>query len=75
MASAGQHWSHIELYNRALDLGYIAQDLFILVSGEEPRVPWPRQVHARKNHSYLWIFKKVKAAKQTTQVRQIRKVS
>lgn len=56
--SSYQRWSHIEVYNAALKIGFFAQDLFILTQKSNPIVQHKRQQHARKNHSYLWVFKK-----------------
>ena len=56
--SGFQRWSHIELYNLALKLGFYAKDLFILTQKIDPVIQIKIQLHARKNHSYLWIFKK-----------------
>lgn len=53
-----QRWSHIELYNIATKLGLFAKDLFVLVQKNYPFIQHKIQKHARKNHSYLWIFKK-----------------
>lgn len=50
-----QKWSHIEILNIATELGLYAKDLFILTSNKNPK-PVFRQLHARKNHSYLWVF-------------------
>lgn len=50
-----QKWSHIEIFNLALELGLYAKDLFILVNTKNPK-PTFKQLHARKNHSYLWVF-------------------
>jgi hypothetical protein len=74
-----QSWNHIEIYDRARSLGFEAVDLFVLVTAEPPLSNWPRQIHARKNHSFLWIFQKMKAAKlklakTASNVRPIRKV-
>lgn len=55
--SGWQRWSMIELYCAAVDLGFYAKDLFILVPHSKPTIQKPQQ-HARKNHSYLWIFLK-----------------
>lgn len=33
-------------------------DLFILVQDRTPIMRHPHQIHARKNHSYWWVFKK-----------------
>lgn len=52
-----QKWSHIEIYNIAMELGLYSKDLFILVNEKKPK-PQHKQQHARKIHSYLWIFQK-----------------
>jgi hypothetical protein len=57
-----QRWSHIIIEKMARDLGFKAVDLFILHQNTIPmnRVKrWCKQVHARRNHSYLWVFKRV----------------
>ena len=53
-----QRWSHIEIYDTAMWVGLGARDLFILVRQGKPTIQHKRQLHARKNHSYLWIFEK-----------------
>lgn len=56
-----QHWSVVQLHDMALELGYRPQDMFILVNPNPPgRRTAERQYHARRNHSYLWIFRKGK---------------
>lgn len=50
-----QRWSHIEIFNIAELLGLYPVDLFILVNQKNPK-PLHKQQHARKNHSYLWVF-------------------
>jgi hypothetical protein len=50
-----QQWSHIEIYNIAIELGLYPKDLFILVNDKKPKANYKQQ-HARKVHSYLWIF-------------------
>lgn len=52
-----QKWSHIEIYNLAIELGLYPKDLFILINDKKPK-PRHKQQHARKIHSYLWIFEK-----------------
>ncbi|NEW05934.1 hypothetical protein GK047_07915 [Paenibacillus sp. SYP-B3998] len=52
-----QKWSHFEIYQIAQELGLIAEDLFILINTKKPK-PLYKQQHARKNHSYLWVFRK-----------------
>ena len=51
-----QAWTHIELYDAGVQLGFQGRDLFVLVTGPRP-MPY-RQRYARRNHSYLWIFQK-----------------
>ena len=53
-----QHWSHIEIKDMAEELGLYARDMFILVNTKTPKVHH-NQKHARKNHSYLWVFEKI----------------
>lgn len=56
-----QRWSHICVYEMALSLGFCARDLvFLLVPSARPAERWPGRVqrHARKNHSYLWVFQR-----------------
>lgn len=50
-----QKWSHIEIFNIAESLGLYAKDLFILVNDKMPKAIYKQQ-HARKLHSYLWVF-------------------
>jgi len=57
VSSGKQFMSHIELYLIAMMQGYSCQDLFIL-SRKSAQLQNKNQKHARKNHSYLWIFKK-----------------
>ena len=56
--SSIQRWNHIEIHNMALSLGYYPKDLFVLVQEGIPTSRWKHQIHARKNHSYFWVFQK-----------------
>lgn len=56
--SGKQCYSHIELFNRAQELGFYPKDLFVLQQSTPPVVQQKKQKHARKNHSYLWVFEK-----------------
>jgi hypothetical protein len=52
-----QRWSHITIWQQAKDLGFYAKDLLILVPDSKTSSNrWQRQLHARKVHSYLWVF-------------------
>jgi hypothetical protein len=53
-----QNWAHITLHNIALELALKPVDLFVLASRPAPTRRWRRQLHARKTHSYLWIFRR-----------------
>ena len=56
--SSIQRRSHIEILDIAKGMGCYDQDLFILTPKTKPVVQQKAQKHARKNHSYLWVFKK-----------------
>ena len=57
--SSKQYMSHIEIYDIALkELNLYVQDLFVLTQKVNPIVQHKNQKHARKNHSYLWVFAK-----------------
>jgi hypothetical protein len=52
-----QCWSHVELHATASQLGFTGRDLFVLVAaGTNGYDRWPVQRHARKTHSFMWIF-------------------
>jgi DNA modification methylase len=55
--SSFQRWSHIEIYEMAKRLGFFAKDLFVLKQSRFPKIQRENQKHARKCHSYLWVFK------------------
>ena len=49
--------------NMALELGFYPKDMFILTA--KMRINsfggrWNKQEHARKYHSYFWVFEKIK---------------
>lgn len=58
--SGRQRMSHIEIHNIAVDeLGMEVQDLFVLTPKSSPVIRFKNDPqHAKKNHSYLWVFKK-----------------
>ncbi len=55
--SSLQRWSHIEIFEMARAEGFFGKDFFVLVQSKRPVVQHAQQQHARKAHSYLWIFK------------------
>jgi len=52
-----QRFTHIELIQAYQEMGFVAEDLFVIVRSNRPGVSrMVRQVHARKNHSYFLVF-------------------
>lgn len=59
-----QRWSHIGVWQIAVHLGFYAKDLFILIPSSRTSFNrWSRQLHARKIHSYLWVFQSGKGSR------------
>ena len=57
VCSNRQRFTHVEIMQMYERLGFIAEDLFIVVRRNRPGVSRVvRQVHARKNHSYFIVF-------------------
>lgn len=56
-----QHLTHVEIINEYTQHGLIVEDLFVMVRNNKPNISTLRkQVHARKNHSYFLVFRKVR---------------
>ena len=55
--SGKQNWNHITIKDMAEKKGFYAKDLFIMVQTGVPTMRHNYQLHARKNHSYWWIFR------------------
>jgi len=55
-----QVWNHVSIYNLARACAFVVEDLFILVNGRKPIKGHNHgdQKHARRNHSYFWVFRK-----------------
>ena len=52
-----QRFTHVEIMRMYEEMGFIAEDLFVVVRSNRPGVSrMVRQVHARKNHSYFIVF-------------------
>ena len=57
VCSNRQRFTHLEIIQSYVKLGFIAEDLFVVVRQNRPGVSRTiRQVHARKNHSYFLVF-------------------
>lgn len=62
--SSRQCWAHREVYDIATtELGMYPKDLFILKQMSYVYIQHKTQQHARKNHSYLWVFIKTTSMK------------
>ncbi len=53
-----QRRGHVEVFQVAQDLGLTDEDLFVLMQDRPPVPTGRRQQHARKNCSFLWVFRK-----------------
>ena len=57
VCSNRQRFTHVEIMSDYEALGFVAEDLFVVVRNNRPGVSRAvRQVHARKNHSYFLVF-------------------
>ncbi len=59
------YFSHVMVMNMAYKLGFYPRDMFVLTSNVRVNAfngtKWTKQHHARKYHSYFWVFEKVKS--------------
>ncbi len=54
-----QRLTHVEIINELTTLGFVVEDLFVLVRSGRPSVSrMLKQLHARKNHSYMIVARK-----------------
>lgn len=64
VSSGKNHFTHSLVLNMALHIGYYPKDLFILMTKNRINSfnggKWKNQYHARKHHSYFWVFQKLK---------------
>ena len=57
VCSNRQRFTHVEIMDAYSRIGFIPEDLFVVVRSNRPGVSRTvRQVHARKNHSYFLVF-------------------
>lgn len=57
VCSNRQRFTHVEILRQYEDIGYVAEDLFVVMRRNRPGVSRTvRQVHARKNHSYFLVL-------------------
>ena len=68
VSSGKQYMMHCCVYQWALSAGFEPLDLFILLAKTRLIANWQRnQRHARKYHSYFWVFKKRRDALERDQ--------
>ena len=60
VSSGKQYMSHVFIHNQAVKIGFYPRDLFVLLAKNRIIADWQRhnQKHARKFHSYFWVFEK-----------------
>lgn len=55
-----QRLTHVEIINELVGYGFMVEDLFVLIRNGKPGVSrLLKQRHARKNHSYFVVFRKL----------------
>lgn len=64
VSSGKNHFTHNMVMNMALSVGFYPKDLIILTAKNRLNSfngkKWKKQFHARKYHSYFWVFEKSK---------------
>lgn len=59
VCSNQQRLTHVEIINEYVQMGFIIEDLFVVMRKNKPGVSrMIKQAHARKNHSYFLVFRK-----------------
>jgi DNA methylase len=58
--SGRQRWTHMEIEKIALRLSMFGKDFFVVTPKSRTAIngPWKTQRHARKTHSYMWVFQR-----------------
>ena len=59
--SGKQNLNHCKIIDNCTNEGFIVEDIFILVQKNTPIMRHDYQIHARKNHSYFIVFRKMGA--------------
>lgn len=62
VSSGKQYFSHCFIKEKADEVGFYSKDLFVLLAKNRIVADWQKknQKHARKYHSYFWVFQKKK---------------
>jgi len=58
VVSGKQSWQHLKVLELAESDSAEGIDLFLVVRAKARPQPHKRQLHSRKNHSFLWVFRK-----------------
>lgn len=58
VSGSKQYFTHVWIMYKALEIGFYPLDLFILLA-KNRILDGREQQHARKFHSYFWVFKKM----------------
>jgi len=70
-----QRLTHVEIINELEQLGFVTEDLFVVLRNGKPGVSrLLKQAHARKNHSYFLVFLKPKGKARWTGVDAARRL-
>lgn len=65
VSSGKQYMMHCDIYQWATNLGFVVEDLFVLLARARLVAAWQRaQRHARKYHCYFWVFRKPKGRRR-----------
>ncbi len=65
VCSNRQRFTHVEIMQAYEQMGFVAEDLFVVMRKNRPGVSRAvKQVHARKNHSYFLVFWKSNGSKR-----------
>ena len=65
VCSNRQRFTHVEIMKVYEQMGFVAEDLFVVMRKNRPGVSRAvKQVHARKNHSYFLVFWKSDGSKR-----------
>lgn len=65
-----QRLTHVEIINELSQMGLAVVDLFVVLRNNKPGVSRVlKQVHARKNHSYFLVFRKITPSSYRVQKR------
>ena len=60
ISSGKQYMSHCFIHDEAVKIGFYPKDMFVLLAKNRLVADWQlkNQKHARKFHSYFWVFEK-----------------